>query len=80
MQLEYDKQADALYIYFQKKLVHKSKELSPGIILDLDKQGHPIGLEVLDVSQKIPQPELTKLSIKSLNKIWISITKLLKFL
>ncbi|MBI2355906.1 MAG: DUF2283 domain-containing protein [Candidatus Doudnabacteria bacterium] len=64
MQLEYDKEADALYIYFQKKQVYRSKELSPGIILDLDKQGRPIGLEVLDVSEKVPQPELTTLSIK----------------
>lgn len=68
MQLEYDKQADALYIYFQKRFVHKSKELSPGIILDLDKQGSPIGLEILDVSEKIPRPELTKFSIKALHK------------
>lgn len=69
MQVEYDNQADALYISFQKKRVLKSQEATPGIIIDLDKQGRTIGIEILDVSEKIPQPELVKFSIKSLARI-----------
>lgn len=66
MELEYDKQADAIYISFQKKPVYKSEEVSPGVILDLDKQGRTIGIEVLDVSKKIPQKDLLQFSVKSL--------------
>lgn len=69
MKLEYDPQADALYISFQKKPVNKSREISPGLILDLDKQGKPIGLEILDVSKRMPKQELVNFSVKSLAKI-----------
>ena len=67
MRIEYDQKADALYIYVQeKKYVSHSQEIGEGTIVDLDKQGNLIGLEVLDVSKKYKNTDLTKYSIKDL--------------
>jgi len=66
MQVEYDPQADAIYISFQKKKVHKSKEVSPGIVLDLDRRGKAIGLEVLDASRHFVHNQLVNFSVKTL--------------
>lgn len=65
MQIEYDKQADALYIYIQaNKYVAKSKEIGEGLVIDLDKTGKAIGLEILDVSRKYKKTDISKFSIK----------------
>ena len=65
MRLEYDSQADALYISLQKKYVSKSKEVEPGVVVDLDKKGSVVGIEILDVSKTIRQPELMQFSVKN---------------
>jgi len=53
MNIEYDPQADALYLSMQpNKSVNKSKELEEGLVVDLDKTKKVIGLEVLNVSKK----------------------------
>ena len=67
MQIDYDRQADALYIYLQpNKYVTKSKEVGEGLVLDLDKNGKAIGLEILDVSKKYKKTDISKFSIKDL--------------
>lgn len=67
MQIEYDPQADALYIYLQpNKYVTKSKEVEEGLILDLDKSGKAVGLEVLDVSKKYKRTNISNYKIKDL--------------
>ncbi|MDO8260510.1 MAG: DUF2283 domain-containing protein [Candidatus Magasanikbacteria bacterium] len=53
MKIEYDKQADALYLIIQKsKKVAKSKEIEDGVIVDFDRNNKVIGFEVLDLSQR----------------------------
>lgn len=66
MRLEYDPQADALYISFQEKYVAKSREISPGVVIDEDENGSTIGIEMLEVSKKIPHHELVSFQVKSL--------------
>lgn len=66
MQLEYDPQADALYISLQKKYVSRTREVEPGVSIDLDNKGRVIGFEVLDVSKKVRHPELMQFSVKNL--------------
>ena len=38
MRIEYDREADAVYIYLQEKQVSKTIELSHGVNIDLDAQ------------------------------------------
>lgn len=56
MVIQYDKEADALYIKLSEAKVSESDEEKPGIILDYDAAGNIVGIEVLDASQKINQP------------------------
>ena len=56
MKIKYDKTVDVLFISFSEAEVNESDEDKPGIILDYDKDGSIIGIEVLNASKKIPQP------------------------
>ena len=58
MRINYDQQADAMYIRFSEAKYHQSDEVKEGIILDFDKSGKIIGMEVLDVSERLPQKSM----------------------
>lgn len=54
MRLEYDKEVDAAYIYFEhpiKGKVKRTVELKENINLDFDKNGKLLGVELLDASK-----------------------------
>jgi uncharacterized protein YuzE len=53
MKFNYDKETDALYINFVDIPGVDSFELSPDYIVDTDSTGNVIGLEVLNVKNKI---------------------------
>lgn len=64
MKITYDEQADALYIQFQpESKVKETVQIREGILCDIDKQGRIFGIEVLDVSKRLPIEELGKLDI-----------------
>jgi uncharacterized protein YuzE len=52
MRFEYDKEANALYIYLRGKIpaggVARTVELAPGVYLDADRAGRILGVEFLD--------------------------------
>jgi len=52
MKLEFDPFADAAYFEISLTEVEHSKEIEPGIIVDYDKDGHVVGVEVLTVSKR----------------------------
>lgn len=54
MRFHYDKKVDALYIRFDESPYKESDEVAEGVILDYDRQGKLIGLEILDASKKLP--------------------------
>ncbi len=56
MKVKYDKEVDVLYISFSKNKIRESDEDKPGIILDYDKQGSIVGIEILDASKKMKNP------------------------
>jgi uncharacterized protein YuzE len=47
VQVEYDQKADALNIWLRKAKYDISEELAENVIIDLDKNGRIIGIEVL---------------------------------
>ena len=59
----YDPDTDAVYVRFGPKgtAVAETRELEPGILLDMDEIGHLVGIEVLNVQSR------TKLSAGSEN-------------
>ncbi|MEO6724927.1 MAG: DUF2283 domain-containing protein [Blastocatellia bacterium] len=56
MKVTYDAEVDALRIVFNDAPVEESDEEKPGIILDYDRAGNIVGLEILDASKQIQNP------------------------
>ena len=52
MKIEYDQQADAMYIRLRAGDVAESEEVRPGVVLDFDTQGQVLGIEMLDASKR----------------------------
>ena len=66
MEISYDKQADAMYIEFRKGEFSKNKKVDDFTIIDLDKEGNLLGIELLEVSTRIPTESLSEIHFKNL--------------
>ena len=53
MKVEYEDDADALYIAVRKGVYKISEEISDDVIIDLDKDCRILGIEILGISDKI---------------------------
>ena len=51
MRTSYDPEADAFYARFapDRAAISETREVAPGVMLDLDAEGNMIGIEVLSV-------------------------------
>jgi uncharacterized protein YuzE len=56
MKIKYDEVVDVIYLNFSDQEVAESDEDKPGIILDYDKNGNIVGIEILDASKKTVNP------------------------
>jgi len=56
MKVKYDKEVDVLSIIFSDKQVNESDEGKPGVIIDYDKNGFVIGIEILNASKQMQNP------------------------
>lgn len=66
MKIEYDKEADALYIRIQEKFISRTQEVSDGVNLDFDEEGRLIGIEVLDAAKRYSRADIFNLSTENL--------------
>jgi len=54
MRLSVDLESDALYFRISEEEIEESEEVSPGVILDYNKDGRVVGIEILrEVSQRV---------------------------
>lgn len=53
MNIRYDKKTDALHITLKKGVYDVSKKITDTILVDTDKEGNAIGIEILDASETI---------------------------
>ena len=58
MKVKYDKEVDILYIKFNDQPVNESDEEKPGVVLDYAADGSIVGIEILNASVKMPQPNV----------------------
>jgi uncharacterized protein YuzE len=56
MKVTYDPEVDVLRIVLNNSAIEESDEEKPGVILDYDKDGNIIGLEILDASKRVENP------------------------
>lgn len=66
MEISYDKLADAMYIEFRKGDFFKNKKIDDFTLIDLDKEGNILGIELLEVSKRIPVESLSEVHLKNL--------------
>jgi uncharacterized protein YuzE len=64
MYITYDEKADAMYIKLKECKIFKTKEIDEDIILDLDEKEKLIGIEILDVSDKISISDIANVNIR----------------
>ena len=62
MQINYDPQADAIYIRLREGEVDDTLQVGKYIYADVDNDGLPLGLEILFASRVMASNELTSIS------------------
>ncbi len=65
MKIEYDREADALYIQLREAYVDDNVDVEEGITIDLDDKRHIIGIEILDVSKKLSLKDIANITIEN---------------
>ncbi|MBV6467454.1 MAG: hypothetical protein PGMFKBFP_02815 [Anaerolineales bacterium] len=66
MKIEYDKEADALYIQLKETRVFDNIDIEDGVTIDIDEKGHIIGIEILDATKKLSRKDLSNIIIENL--------------
>jgi len=63
MKVIYDKETDTLSIIMRTGSVSESEEPRPGLILDYDKAGRLVSIELLDASEQVRAPETVEFAL-----------------
>lgn len=66
MKIEYDPEADALYIQLREAHPDDNIDIEEGVTVDVDKDGHIVGVEILDASKRLSPSDLTNITIQKL--------------
>ena len=66
MKITYDPEGDALYIALRDAPAADGIDIEEGVSVDLDKDGHIIGIEILDASERLTPEELVNVSYENL--------------
>jgi uncharacterized protein YuzE len=63
MKILYDPEVDVLRIVFNDLPVEESDEEKPGLILDYDKNGNIVGVEILNASKLVENPRALEYAV-----------------
>jgi uncharacterized protein YuzE len=63
MKVTYDPEVDVLRIVLSNAEIEESDEEKPGVILDYDKDGNIVGLEILDASRHVENPRSVEYAV-----------------
>ena len=67
MKITFDKVADAVYIETSEKEFFNNRKIDDETIIDLDKEGKIIGIELLNVSKRMSEDFLKDIKLQNLN-------------
>jgi uncharacterized protein YuzE len=65
MKLKVDKESDALYFRLDESAIVESEEVQPGVILDFDAEGRVVGIEILNLSNRVAPERLRTLHFET---------------
>lgn len=66
MRIEYDQEADALYIQFKEVPPDDNVDVVNGVTVDLDRDGDIIGIEILDAAERFGLESLANVTIENM--------------
>ena len=66
MLITYDSETDVLYIELRRLPAEDSNDIEDGVTALLGKDGHIVGLEILDASERLGKEQLRSVTLKEL--------------
>lgn len=66
MKLEYDRQADAIYITLRDSQVVTTQEVDDNVVIDVDQSGKIVGIELLFVSDYLSPEDVDNFTVANL--------------
>ena len=72
MKFHYYPETDSLYIDLSEKVSTDSREIAPGVVLDLDAEGQLVGIDIDHASQIV---DLSRLEVEALPIAKLSLTQ-----
>ena len=64
MRLQVDKQADALYLRLDDADIVESVAIAPGVVLDHNRAAEVVGIEMLHLSARLPDLDLSVVQLE----------------
>lgn len=55
MNIKYDSKVDAVYVEFVEGKYSRSRKITEGVLVDEDKDGKVLGIEILDAKKNMPK-------------------------
>lgn len=65
MKVIYDPGIDVVSIHFSTAPIAESNEGKPGVIMDYDKEGNLVSLEITDASMRIENPRSLEYAVRA---------------
>ena len=65
MKLNVDKEADALYLRLDDSPIAESEEVAPGVVLDYNESNEVVGVEMLHLSKRSANLNLSALQFET---------------
>ena len=65
MKLNVDKEAEALYLRLDDSPIVESEEVSPGVVLDYNESNEVVGVEMLHLSKRSSNLDLSALHFET---------------
>jgi len=65
MRLKVDKENDALYFRLDESSIIESEEVQPGVVLDFNADGKVVGIEILNLSNRMTADQLKVLQYET---------------
>jgi uncharacterized protein YuzE len=63
MKVTYDQGVDVLRVVFSSAKIQESDEDKPGVVLDYDKDGNVVGIEILNASKRVENPRSVEYAV-----------------